>query len=331
MHGTACKECGGVLVLSKNGEYVCESCGLVHEEAGTALFSCLKTNDKRRMQHFEVLDKTPFKVPRLWRNIDSNSIEKAEVMKYFSRLDFVQRYYIDKLSIRAIRRAYAVLLSLCSLLPTQLSSTIKRRALEMYYSAILRLRSVRKNHVALMTASFYVATRERYRKCDLTLKQIIIHLRKMSINVSFSDVFKAIFLLRKVVGVALRPRSPEELLSVAVRKVMCDERVKKRLLKNNIDFLKYSKELYAETSMLLKKVKCSKSPLSLVATALYTADKILVLKHGWKDVLTQKSLSSVLNVSPFTIRELYYKTFRKHIFGDQNEEQDCKADLRGLA
>jgi transcription initiation factor TFIIIB Brf1 subunit/transcription initiation factor TFIIB len=321
LHEITCKECGGVLILSKNGEYVCEDCGLVYEGTRMVLSGCLRTNDKRGIRHFEVLDKTPFKVPILWRNISNDyGIEKAKVMERFIKLDFVQRYYVDKLSIRAIRRAYAVLLSLCSLLPIQLSSIVRRRALEMYYGTALKLRNVRKNHVALMTASFYIAVRERYRKCELTLKQIITHLSKMNINISFSDVFKAIFLLRKAVGVILRPRGPEELLPVAIRRIMRDERIKKRLLKNNIDFFLYSRELYLETSMLLKKVKCNKSPLSLVATAIYTADKILVLKHRWKDVLTQRSLSSILNVSQFTIRELYYKMFRKHIFGGQNEK-----------
>lgn len=309
------------MILSKSGEYVCEDCGLVYEGITVSLLSCSRTADKRGMRHFEVLDKTPFKVPILWRDINNDNDDgRVKLMEHFNKLDFVQRYYIDKLSVRAIRRAYAVLLSLCSLLPTQLSSSVRKRALEMYYSAALKLRSTRKNHVALMTASFYIAMREKYRKYELTLKQIIAHLRKMNVNISFSDVFKAIFLLRKVVGVVLRPRSPEELLPIAIRKIMRDESVKKRLLKNNIDFLLYSKELYLETSMLLKKVKCNKSPLSLVATAIYTADKILVLKHRWKDVLTQKSISSILNVSPFTIRELYYKMFRRHIFGGQNEE-----------
>ena len=309
------------MIFSESGEYVCEACGLVYEE--TRIFSPRGSIacGKKGSQHFEVLNKTPFKVPISWRNACGNSdVEKAKVMERFSRLDFVQRYYIDKISLRAIRRAYAVLLSLCSLLPVQLSSTIKRRSLEMYYNATLRLRSTRKNHVALMTASFYIAMREKYRSFDLTLKRIILHLRKMGINISVSDVFKAIFLLRKTVGIVLRPRSPEELLSIAIRKIMRDEKVKERLSRNNIDSHIYLRELYAEASLLLKKVRCGKSPLSLVATAVYTADKILVLKHRWKDVLTQKSLSSILNVSPFTIRELYYKMFRKYIFGDQIEE-----------
>ncbi len=316
-----CEECGGTLILSESGEYVCEACGLVYEETKTFPPRSLTACGKRGAQHFEVLNKTPFKVPIFWRNAFSNdNIEKIKAMERFSKLDFVQRYCIDKLSLRAIRRAYAVLLSLCSLLPVQLSSTIKRRSLEVYYNAVLRLRSTRKNHVALMTASFYVAVRERYRNFDLTLKQIILHLRKMGVSISISDIFRAIFLLRKVLGVVLKPRNPEELLSIAIRKIMRDERVKEKLLRNNIDSHLYSKELYSEASLLLKKVKCSKSPLSLVATAVYTADKILVLKHQWKDVLTQKSLSSILNVSPFTIRELYYKIFRKYIFGDRSEE-----------
>jgi len=316
LHETTCEECGGALIISSNGEFVCESCGLVYEEAKVTSLNRPKVNDSKRAQHFEVLEKTPFKVPIFWRNAGKNDVERAKMMEHFSKLDFVQRYYIDKLSIRAIRKAYAVLLSLCSLLPIQLSLNIKRRALGIYYDAALKLRRTRKNHVALMTASFYIALRERYRKSDLTLKQIVVHLRKVGVNISFSDVFKAILLLRRCVGVVLRPRRPEELLSIAIRKVMCDEKVKERLLRNKIDFLLYSRELYAEASTLLKKVKCNKSPLSLVATAIYTADKILVLKHRWRDVLTQRSLSSILNVSPFTIRELYYKLFRKHIFGD---------------
>ncbi|NHW44725.1 MAG: hypothetical protein HA491_03215 [Candidatus Verstraetearchaeota archaeon] len=320
MHRTTCEECGGTLIISKDGEYVCEDCGLVYEGVRTVLPRRPKADGNRGTQHFEVLNKTPFKVPICWRNIGSNCVEKTKMIEHFSRLDFVQRYYIDKVSIRAVRRAYAVLLSLCSLLPVQLSLSIRRRALEIYYDVALKLRSIRKNHIALMTASFYVAIRERYRKGDLTLRQIVIHLRKMGINISFSDIFKAIFLLRKGVGVVLRPRKPEELLSTAIRKIMRDEKVKERLSRNNIDLLLYSRELYAEASALLKKVKCNKSPLSLVATAIYTADKILVLKHHWKDVLTQKSLSSLLNVSQFTIRELYYRVFRKYVFGDMNEE-----------
>lgn len=320
MHEKTCEECGGTLIISKSGEFVCESCGLVHEATRTTLPGRSKVSNDGEARHFEVLDKTPFKVPIFWRKLSNDVVEKVKMMERFNRLDFVQRYYIDKLSIRAVRRAYAVLLFLCSLLPIQLSLKIKKRALGIYYDAALKLRSTRKNHIALMTASFYIATRERYRKCDLTLKQVVTHLRKIGINVSFSDVFKAIFLLRKCVGVVLRPRKPEELLSIAIRKVLCDEKVKKKLSKNNIDSLSYLRELYSEASMLLKKVKCNKSPLSLVATAIYAADKILVLKHQWKDVLTQKSLSSILNVSPFTIRELYYKLFRKYILGDQDED-----------
>lgn len=313
-----CNECGGVLVLSENGEYICESCGLVHQEAKVSSLTKTQSGGVRYLQQYDVLNRSPFKAPISWHRINARKgTNEVRVLKHFNKLDFIQRYYIDKLPIKAVRRAYAALLSLCSLMPAQLSSTIKRRALEIYYITAIRMRHVRKNHVALIAASFYVATRERCRVCDLTLKQIMSHLRKIGLSITLSDIFKALFMLRKAIGIVVRHRSIEELLSIAVRKVMRDERVRRRLLKSDIDPLLYSRELYAEAvSLLKKKLNCSKSPLSLVATAIYTADKVLALKHQWKDALTQKTLSSILEVSPFTIRELYHKIFRKHVFGD---------------
>ncbi|MEM0240126.1 MAG: hypothetical protein QXP29_01515 [Candidatus Nezhaarchaeales archaeon] len=322
MSQALCNECGGLLVLSESGEYVCEGCGLVHVEA--KINSLAKTQNKgiSCAKYFEVLNRTPFKSSISWHGVDvKRSIDEIKVLERFKKLDFLQRYYIDKLSVKAVRKAYAVLLSLCSLIPTQFSSIIRRRALEIYYNTAIRMRHVRKNHVALVAASFYVATKERCKGYNLTLKQIMSHLRKIGFSISLSDIFKALFMLRKAVGVIVRHRKVEELLSIAIRRVMMDERVRRRLSKNSIDPLLYSRELYVEAASLLnKKTNCSKSPQSLIAAAIYTADKILALKHQWKDVLTQKSLSSILEVSSFTIRELYYKIFRKYLFGDHYEK-----------
>lgn len=191
--------------------------------------------------------------------------------------------------------------------------------MEIYYITAVRMRHVRKNHIALIAASFYIAMRERCRSCDLTLKQKLLHLRKIGLSVSLSDIFKALFMLRKAVEIIIRHRSIEELLSMTIREVMREKR--RRLEKNDIDPLLYSKELYTEAmSLLNKKMNCGKSPISLVATAIYTVDKVLALKHQWRDMLTQKTLSPILEVSPFTIRELYYKIFRKYMFGGQDEE-----------
>jgi len=305
-------------VLSESGEYICEDCGLVHEDVKINSLSKTQIKGASSPQHFEVLNRTPFKASISWHGTDvKRSISETKALKHFNKLDFIQRYYIDKLSVKAVRKAYAVLLSLCSLIPTQFSSIIRRRTIEIYYVTAIRMRHVRKNHVALIVASFYIAMKERCRSCDLTLKQIMSHLRKIGFSISVSDLFKALFMLRKAVGVVVRHRRIEELLSIAIRRVMMDERVKRKLIKNSIDPLLYSRELYVEAvSLLNKRMNCGKSPLSLVAAAIYTADKILALKHQWKDVLTQKTLSSVLEVSPFTIREIYYKIFRRHVFGD---------------
>ncbi|MEM0232692.1 MAG: hypothetical protein QXL22_01585 [Candidatus Nezhaarchaeales archaeon] len=318
MSQTLCNECGGLLVLSESGEYICEDCGLVHEDVKINSLTKTQIKGAGHPQQFEILNRTPFKASISWHGIDvKRSISEPKVLRYFNKLDFVQRYYIDKLSVKAVRKAYAVLLSLCSLIPMQFSSIIRRRTLEIYYVTAIRMRHVRKNHVALIVASFYIAMKERCRGCDLTLKQIMSHLRKIGFSISVSDLFKALFMLRKAVGVVVRHRRIEELLSIAIRRVMMDERVKRKLIKNSIDPLLYSRELYVEAvSLLNKRMNCGKSPLSLVAAAIYTADKILALKHQWKDVLTQKTLSSVLEVSPFTIREIYYKIFRRHVFGD---------------
>lgn len=313
-----CNECGGVLVLSESGEYICEDCGLVHEDVRISSLARADSKGAGCAQHFELLNRTPFKASISWRGIDNKrGVDEAKVLRHFNKLDFIQRYYIDKLSIKAVRRAYAVLLSLCSLMPTQFSSTVKRRALEIYYITVTRMRHVRKNHIALIAASFYIATRERCKSCDLTLKQVMAHLRKTGFSISLSDVFKALFMLRKAIGIVVKPRKTEELLTIAIRKVMSDERIRRRLARNRIDPLLYSRELYFEAVSLLKKINCSKNPLSIVATAIYTADKMLALKHQWKDMLTQKTLSSILKVSPFTIREVYYKIFRDHLFSDQ--------------
>lgn len=305
-------------MLSESGEYICESCGLVHEEVKICSLSRAQDGGTKYTQQFEALNRTPFKASISWHVIDAKkTVNEIRMLRYFGKLDFIQRYCVDRLPIRAVRKAYAVLLSLCSLIPAQFVSMVKRRTLEIYYITAIRMRHVRKNHIALMAASFYVATRERCRSCDLTLKQIMTHLRKIGFDVSLSDIFKALFMLRKAIGIVVKRRKIDEVLSIAIRKVMRDERVRRRLMRNNIDPLLYSKELYVEAmSLLNKKMYHGKSPLSLVATAIYTADKILALKHQWKDVLTQKTLSSILEVSPFTIRELYHRIFKKDIFGD---------------
>ncbi|MHC1637429.1 MAG: transcription initiation factor IIB family protein [Candidatus Nezhaarchaeales archaeon] len=320
-----CNECGGFLILSKSGEYVCEKCGLVYE--GAKIDALIKREYEERnntsYQYVEVLNKSPFKTSISWYKFNGKSREKTSaktLMRYYNKLDFVQRYYIDGLPIKSIRRAYAVLLSLCSLIPMQMTSSVKRRALEMYYTTVIKNKHVKKNHVALMTASFYIALRERNKGTDLTLKKLIMHVRKLGFNVTLSDVFKALFTLRKTIGVLLKPRKSDDLLPIAVNKIISDNNIRSKLAKNNIDLLLYSRRLYEEARSLLQKSGLQKNPLSLIAAALYTADKILASKYQWKEVLTQKTLSSILDVSPFTIRELYYKAFRKYIFGDDVEK-----------
>ena len=274
-------------------------------------------------QYVEMFNKSPFKTPIPWYKIKRCSREGKSIqekMQYYSKLDFIHRYYIDGLPIKSIRKAYAILLSLCSLIPIQITSSIKRRALEMYYATVIKKKHVKKNHVALMTACFYIALRERNQSTDLTLKKLITHIRKLGFNISLSDVFRAFFTLRKTIGVLLKPRKSDDLLPSAVKKIISDTNIRRKLAKNNIDLLLYSKRLYEEARSLLQRSGLQKNPLSLIAAALYTADKILASKYRWKEMLTQRVLSSILDVSPFTIRELYYKAFRKYIFGDDIEK-----------
>lgn len=315
-----CDECGGGLVISEKGEYICEKCGLVYEDVKITSLTNPKIEFKEASKHFEIFNRTPFKVPIAWNKAsDKNRVNEVRSLRHINKLDFIQRYYLDKISIKAVRKSYAVLLSLCSLIPLQFSGTVRRRALEIYYVTITRMRGVRKNHVALITASFYIALREICKNCDLTLRQLMVHLNGMGINTTLSDLFKAFFILRKATGVVLRPRKAEDLLSMAIRKLVNNENLRKKLAKNQVDASLYSKELYVKAASLLKRVCHHRSPLSLVATALYTADRILALKYRWKEVLTQRVLGSILKVSPFTIRELYYKAFRQYIFSDENE------------
>ncbi|MEM4576818.1 MAG: hypothetical protein QW701_05070 [Candidatus Nezhaarchaeales archaeon] len=227
-----CNECGGGLVISEKGEYICERCGLVYEDVKITSLTNPKIELKEANNHFEILNRTPFKVPISWNKVgDKNLVNGVRALRQINRLDFIQRYYLDKISIKAVRKSYAVLLSLCSLIPLQFSGTIKRRALEIYYITITRMRRVRKNHVALITASFYIALREMCKNCDLTLRQLMVHLKGMGINTSLSDVFKAFFMLRKATGVVLRPRRAEDLLSMVIRKLVNDEKLRKKLEK----------------------------------------------------------------------------------------------------
>jgi len=322
---TLCSECGGLLVVSKTGEYVCEKCGLIYDR--TKMNALTKRDDKEEKnapyQYVEMLNKSPFKTPISWYGVKRKGREEKSIqekIQYYSKLDFIQRYYIDGLPIKSVRKAYAILLSLCSLIPIQMTSSIKRRALEMYYTTVMKNRHVKKNHIALMVACFYIALRERNQSTDLTLKKLIAHIKKLGFNISLSDVFKALFTLRRTIGVILRPRKSDDLLPTAIKKIISDDNIRRKMAKNNIDPLLYSKKLYEEAKTLLQKSGLQKNPLSLIAAALYTADKILASRFQWKEMLTQKVLSSILDVSPFTIRELYYKTFRKYIFGDNCEK-----------
>lgn len=304
-------------MLSRNGEYVCEKCGLVHDESRVAAFIKQGYESKHEplQRHAEPFIKSPFKVPIPWRKAGRGRRDiDGTLVQHYSKLDIIHRYYIDGLPLKSLRRAYAALLSSCSLIHPQIAPTIKRRSLEMYYTVVLKNKHTKKNHVAIMMACFYVALREIDRSTDLTLNKLIMHVRKLGFNISLSDIFKALFTLRKTLGVILKPRKSDDLLPYAISKIINDDNIKRRLAKNGIDPLLYSKKLYEETVALLQKRQLQKNPLSLIATALYTADKILALKYQWKEVLSQKNLSLLLGVSPFTIRELYYKVFRKYIF-----------------
>ncbi len=324
-----CSECGSPLVLSHNGEYVCEKCGLIHHrEIKESLIRRVNDDECKsntQYHYVEVLNRSPFKTPIFYTKLkgDMHGDSYIKALRHYGKLDFIQRYYVEGLPIKSVRKAYAVLLSLCSLIPQQSISWIKRRALEMYYLVIIKNKSVKKNHVALITASFYVALRERCRNIDITLKSLIEHLKKMGFNITLSDVFRGLFMLRRSLGVVLKPRKADDLLPLAINKILSNDEVKRKASKNNIDLWLYSKRLCEEARRLLHKeeLQCSKNPMSLIAVALYTADRILTIKYQWKELLTQRILSSILKVSPFTIRELYYKFFRKHIFGDLNERK----------
>jgi len=316
-----CGECGGILVLSSNGEYVCERCGLVYDaEVVSSLYQREDCGNRgiNPCQYVEVLDKYPMSSTISYRPLRGSSGNHGDSLKkldYYKKLDFIQRFCISGLPLKSIRRAYSVLISLCSLVSHYEALDVKRRALELYYSTVMKNKALKKNHVALIASCFYIAIKERNKhlRAELNLRRIVEHVRKMGIHVTISNIFKALFLVRKATGVVLRLRRTEELITSAACQIVAQDKLRLKMKRNGIDPLHYTKKLVEEAKSVLQRVGNlnGKNPFSIVVTAIYVADKILAAKNGWKTLLTQKTVSAIFNISPFTVRETYHKLFRK--------------------
>jgi len=316
-----CDECGGVVSLV-DGEYVCRSCGLVHEQKLESPRLTVETEVKEvfllqqrshtapgeRLHMVDGLG-SYLGYPNSFYFHDSNGVPLAPTnQRFFSRLKYI---YDKRARFSGHETDYRTLSSLNRVAEMlRLPPSVRDRAAHLYRKAIRASTGNRySTSIVLMAYCLLLATREIETPNPIMIKEIAHAFRKLGHRVSNPMIIKAGLHYKTLLDAKPKMRRSEEYLNKALQFVVSSNIVASELSKFNLTPQQYKKALFTTSLDLLRRIKNQdrrgRSPYVFAVSTIYAADRLLAKENHHRPFLTQRSLAELTGVAEYSIREHY--------------------------
>ena len=311
-----CRECGGPLVLSKYGEWVCASCGLVDDRLLLPPpFEIEPLSDfSASFKIYVSPDGKPIKRNGLGTMIlrckGQFKDRRGNVLSYkrFSRLKHTHKLYSRSAQMKMGSDAMDALRRACAFL--RVPANVYERSSYIYLKALKAVKDKGSSY-SLAAASLLIASREL--KYPLTLREVTSLFSSMGHRVIPRTVSRVMAEILNKLNIKHFLRDPEDYLPKIVNKLKQLKFVKRRIedldLNDEKYFLLLMQKAYYVSKLLNSRVKVGKNPYLLAVSIVYVADKLVSKELNCKPILSQKLLALHLNSTEYTIRQ-HFKIIR---------------------
>jgi transcription initiation factor TFIIIB Brf1 subunit/transcription initiation factor TFIIB len=318
-----CIECGGVVVVSPFGEYVCTGCGLVSASAldKDAAFGSLHPSEKSHVspgKRLHIVDglgsDIGYKTQHRFRDAQG-TVLSYKMQLLFKRLVMVNmkvRTSVREGDFNALRLLNHVTVVLT------LNSVVRDRA-AYYYQKATGDAEV-KNRVITVAACLLIAAREFEGLAPVTLQELAQVFRERGHKVSPRYIVRELPELQRRLGLGVRVRKSEDYVSKIVSDVVAQPEIQRKLREADLEDGEYSASVSSFALSILRALthRGGRNPYVLAAAAVYAADRQLCAEtRGVRPILTEKLVSRAARTPEYSIREHYCRLIKAQVFNGE--------------
>ncbi|MGQ9723249.1 MAG: hypothetical protein ACUVXA_18250 [Candidatus Jordarchaeum sp.] len=322
-----CSECSGNLVLH-SGEFVCSNCGLVVSKHYVA--PVFKINQENLLNNqyktnlalgnrMHIVDgmgsyidfqRTPFFYDGQGAPLSSNkqALYRKLKFRYSLRLR-IDRRESDYRALKSLNNVTSML---------QISDSIRDRAAYLYQKAVKKIDKKISNHIVLIAACLFFATREYKELAPVTVQEVAQNFKKLGHRISVKKVIKTALELRSLfIQKHPKIRKSEDYLPRIISDIISSSIIELRLEGRDLSIEDYRNLLTQKSYSILNKIdsidRGGRNPYIFAVSTVYCADRIISKEIERKPVLTQKILAKITRVAEYSIRDHYTSVLKPMI------------------
>ncbi|MEM3832875.1 MAG: hypothetical protein QW128_04660 [Thermoprotei archaeon] len=315
MESEFCDKCGGRIIKTQEGEFVCSECGLVkgHEIAEPKYtIAPIKSDHVGYVSHVYTDDMSV--IYGVGSNIGRSSMRKnfnessiKTLINYDKKIKLEKtRQIIEKRILNSMEFVASHL---------NIPDNILKRSIIIYAKTIRIIKKEKKrvpgvNKYALSAASLIAAVWEAGNIKPFTLVEIASFYRELGHRVDSNNIAWALIQTRKIIQ---RHITIKERIKVYVDRITTMLysntfiRIKIRYMYNKINLSTYIQKIKENALRILdsldQSIYQSKNPYIIAASLVYISEKMLASELKFRSLLSHKVLSMTIGVSDYSIRD----------------------------
>ncbi len=311
MTESVCPECGGHVVIT-TGEYVCSLCGLVVDQLFQQPLELLDNNNPKSKG---ALGERLHIVDGLGSYIDYYNSHKLSNLKLkkisdkrriqLQRLKNAQNIYTRYTNRQTEYRILRMLNQISVLL--NLPSYVRDNAAYLFRKIKNRYQAKIVNHISLIAVCVILSIREQKNIAPLTLTEICAAFQKLGHRINERLITRTALKLRINLGYTVKVRRSEDYLARMISMISNNDSIKTKHLQQIRE--SYWHKLHLKAMELLNKIpkidRGGRNPYVFAASIIYAAERSLAYEEKRPVFLTQKEVSSILDVAEYSIRDHY--------------------------
>ncbi|MGB9728501.1 MAG: hypothetical protein ACP5GU_01310 [Thermoprotei archaeon] len=315
VEGGVCDKCGGKIIKTPEGEFVCSECGLVkgHEFAEpNYTIAPMKSDHVGYVSHVYADNMS------LIYGVGSN-ISRRSTKKNFNKSSMGTLITHDK-KIKLEKTKQIIekrILNSMEFVASRLNipDDVLRRSIIIYAKTIRIMKKDKKripgvNKYALSAASLIAAIWEAGNIKPFTLVEIASFYRELGHRVDSRNIAWALIQTRKIIQ---RNITIKERIRVYIDRITAMLysntfiRIKIRYMRNKINLSTYVQKIKERALKILdsldQNVYQSKNPYIIAASLVYISEKMLASELKFRSLLSHKVLSITIGISDYSIRD----------------------------
>lgn len=310
-----CSKCGGKIIKTPEGEFVCLECGLVKGHEVTEpeyAIGLTKVNRVGYVSHVYTDDMSviygigsDISRSHAEKNFNKSSIRTLinnnKKIKLEKTKQIIEKRILDSMEFVASK--------------LNIPDSIVKRSIIIYSKTIRTIRKENKripgvNKYALSAASLITAIWEAGNIKPFTLVEIASFYRELGHRVDSRNIAWALIHTRKIMQRRITINERIRVYIDRITEMLYSNtfiRIKMRYMSNKMNLIAYVQKIRETALKILdsldQSVYQSKNPYIIAASLVYISEKILASELGFRSLLSHKVLSMTIGISDYSVHD----------------------------